>query len=141
MSSVLYNPKQVINRKEFDRLTQNLDGIDFKPKSRADSFNRHQLGGQISYFNFCVLERKREKAREQNEYFQNNAYKDAYKRHNDPKFPDYDENPKQFFQKKIGYNSTKELNRSVDGKLQVDSSLVQVKKMPVSVTGSYARYA
>ena len=41
-----------------------------------------------------VLERKREKLRNQIEYEKNHAYKDAYKRHNDPKLPNYDENPK-----------------------------------------------
>ena len=96
MSSVLYNPRQVIDQKEFRRLTKNLDGIDFKPKSRADSFNRHQLGGQISYYNFCVLERKREKLKDKNAYYDDNAYKHAVKRHNDPKLPGYGENTKQF---------------------------------------------
>ena len=99
MSSVLYNPKQVIDQEEFKRLTKNLDGVDFKPKSRADSFNRHQLGGQISYYNFCVLERKREKEKDKNAYNDENAYVRAVKRHNNPKFPGYDENTKQYLER------------------------------------------
>ena len=99
MSAVLYNPKQVIDEEEFKRLTKNLDGVDFKPKSRADSFNRHQLGGQISYYNFCVLERKREKLKDKNAYNDENAYLRAVKRHNNPKFPGYGENTKQYLER------------------------------------------
>ena len=68
-SSILYNPIQVLGRKQFIKLSQNLDGVDFKPKSRADSFNRHQLGGRITYFNFMVLERKKELLRNSQERY------------------------------------------------------------------------
>ena len=105
-SSILYNPIQVLGKKQFNKLSQNLDGVDFKPKSRADSFNRHQLGGRITYFNFMVLERKRQAMKDRaSGNNSNRGNSNSSRRANDPKFPAYNETAKQFFDKKINYNT------------------------------------
>ena len=52
MSSVLHNPGQVLNQRLLKELTKEIGGDSLKPLSRAESFNRHQLGGSVNFLNY-----------------------------------------------------------------------------------------
>ena len=65
MSSIIHNPKQVLNYDLLRELTNEVGATSLKPLSRADSFQRHMFGGSVNYFNYKLNEaRKRSHLKE-----------------------------------------------------------------------------
>ena len=68
MSSILYNPKQVLNYDLLRELTNEVGATSLKPLSRADSFQRHMYGGSVNFLNYKLNEaRKKAHLKELNE--------------------------------------------------------------------------
>ena len=54
MTSILYNPEQIVKKNEIDKLAEGIGIVELKSMSRAERFNRHGVGGRLSYYNLRV---------------------------------------------------------------------------------------
>ena len=54
-SSILHNPSHVLGHHLLKELSKGV-GKDLKPLSRAESFQRHQLGGSVNFMNYQLRE-------------------------------------------------------------------------------------
>ena len=59
MSSILHNPKQVLNYDLLHELTNEVGATSLKPLSRADSFQRHMHGGSVNFLNYKLNEARK----------------------------------------------------------------------------------
>ena len=64
MASILHNPKQVIDRSLLKDLSREVDSSSLKPLSRAESYQRHSVGGGINFLNFKLSEAHRQVVKE-----------------------------------------------------------------------------